>query len=1283
MDKFVRKYALSKTLRFELKPVGETAEKIEDFKNKTIASIVEQDKKRAQDYKKIKKIIDDYHRYFIEQVLEQEILTDGDIQNAFDSYVPFRGSKDNDKKKQYQAIQKNLRTKIAQAFKGQSDKYCLFDAGLLNEKGTGKNRTKGILWLWLKHRLDNKQISQSEFEGAENLIKSFDKFSTYFTGFNQNRENIYSAEEQQTAISYRIVHDNMVKHFNNCLSFQAIQQNHKDLAEQLKDYKGIFTSTAFEGYLGQTGIDGYNEKIGHKSDDINAKGVNQIINEYCQKNSTKDKKIKLSKMAILYKQILSDVEEKFKIDAFENDGQMLETIEQFYLDIKDSLEGIKTCIGQYFTVNNIAKIFLKKDSLTDISQKLCGNWGFINSALEKYADETLKLNKKKKEKWLKQETFSIEEIQKALGSSEEKVEHKTIAQYFADFKVYDKDKEKGKCLIDCIENAYHQAKEILILNELDKDRREPTNGREGGKGFLQVEKIKELLDSIMAVVQFTKPLYLFKGGKAIEVGDKYPDFYDTFDGLYRNISACIGIYNKTRNHVTKKPYSINKFKINFENSTLLDGWDINKETANSGVLLIKDGRYYLGIMRKDATDIFNYMSESEDSEKKQQAKKLLKQQIMANSTDDYYEKMVYKLLPDPSKMLPKVFFADSNKGNYNPPKEILEIREQGAYKKEANNPDAMRQWIDFLKGSIKKHPEWGTYFSFNFSPTAEYTDTSKFYKEVAEQGYNISFDKIKASYIDEKVKTGELYLFEIYNKDFSSYSKGKPNLHTSYWKLLFSPENLNDLVLKLNGQAEIFFRPASLNKNEIPVHKARQAIHNKNQLNPKRQSIFDYDIVKDRRFTKDKFFFHCPITLNFRAASINFRAASIAGRFNEDVNKYLRDNSDINIIGIDRGERHLLYYSVINQKGQIVEQDSFNIVANTYKNNGQDIPVKTDYRTLLDEKEKQRDAARKSWSTIANIKELKSGYLSHIVHKLALLMIKYNAIVALEDLNFGFKRGRIKVEKQVYQKFEKALIDKLNYLVFKNNKAGQPGHYLNAYQLTAPFESFQKLGKQSGFLFYVLSNYTSKIDPVTGFVNLLGAAYESVKKSQEFFRKFDSIVYNNKKDYFEFSFNYENFPPDKSGKKKDWTVCTVGKERYRYNKDNKEYICCDVMEELKRLLKDNNINYKDGESLVNAIANKEDKTFFNSLHFLLGLTLQLRHIYKDGDEEKDFILSPVADKDGNFFDSRKAKENQPQDSDANGAYNIARKGLWVLNKIRETGKPDVISNVKWFDEVQK
>ena len=60
-----------------------------------------------------------------------------------------------------------------------------------------------------------------------------------------------------------------------------------------------------------------------------------------------------------------------------------------------------------------------------------------------------------------------------------------------------------------------------------------------------------------------------------------------------------------------------------------------------------------------------------------------------------------------------------------------------------------------------------------------------------------------------------------------------------------------------------------------------------------------HEIVKDRRFSGDKFAFHVPITLNFKAPDI-------ATRFNDKVRDYLRSNSNVNVIGIDRGERNLL-----------------------------------------------------------------------------------------------------------------------------------------------------------------------------------------------------------------------------------------------------------------------------------------------------------------------------------------------------------------------------------------
>ena len=314
-------------------------------------------------------------------------------------------------------------------------------------------------------------------------------------------------------------------------------------------------------------------------------------------------------------------------------------------------------------------------------------------------------------------------------------------------------------------------------------------------------------------------------------------------------------------------------------------------------------------------------------------------------------------------------------------------------------------------------------------------------------------------------------------------------------------------MYKLNGQAEVFYRKASIKSDNVITHKAHQPVNNKNEetTKTKPQSLFEYDIIKDKRFTVDKFQFHVPITMNFKARVLN--------NINTEVNQWIQQTTDIHIIGLDRGERHLLYLTLIDSQGNIKKQFSLNEIVNEYEGK----TYKTDYHKLLDKREGGRDEARKNWKTIETIKELKEGYLSQVIHKISELMVEFNAIVVLEDLNMGFIRGRQKVEKQVYQKFEKMLIDKLNFLVDKKKSATERGGTLQALQLTNKFESFQKIGKQSGFLYYVPAWNTSKMDPVTGFVNLFDTRYENIENARKFFAKFDSISYNTYKNYFEFN----------------------------------------------------------------------------------------------------------------------------------------------------------------------
>ena len=59
MKQFTNLYTLSKTLRFELIPIGKTLEYVQQN------GLLTQDEQRADSYKKVKKIIDEYHKAFI------------------------------------------------------------------------------------------------------------------------------------------------------------------------------------------------------------------------------------------------------------------------------------------------------------------------------------------------------------------------------------------------------------------------------------------------------------------------------------------------------------------------------------------------------------------------------------------------------------------------------------------------------------------------------------------------------------------------------------------------------------------------------------------------------------------------------------------------------------------------------------------------------------------------------------------------------------------------------------------------------------------------------------------------------------------------------------------------------------------------------------------------------------------------------------------------------------------------------------------------------------------
>jgi len=1288
--KFTNLYSLTKTLRFELIPKGKTLENIE--KN----GIISQDERRAGEYKKVKKIMDECHKDFIEEGLEDFSFNENSLQE-YENLAKIT-NKDEKQKKDFENIQSRLRKEIVKTF----DTKRLFGKELIQED-LCKFLEKTDLTEFYKKENTNK-------EECKRLVSNFSKWTTYFKGFNENRKNMYSDEEKSTAIAYRLVNDNLPKFIGNILVFEKTKDKIQDNFGVLKNELGLseglghyFDLNNYNKFLSQSGIDLFNTVIGGRTthDGTKIKGLNEYINLYNQTQTNKNDK--LPKFTPLFKMILSDrTTLSWLPEQFENDNDVLDAINDFYrsiaeeksLDGQTVLEQLKGLLREikpaFF---DLSKIYLRNDTgLTSISKKFLGRWDEIQKAVEAKYEETHPKGKTKsqekydeeKEKHFKRfDSISLKFINECTG--------KNVENYFAELNE-EKDENENiitKSLFDIIADGYNAVEGLLNTKyPADKSLAQDESN---------VKKIKGFLDGIMELLHFTKPLC----GKGNET-DKDEKFYGEFLVLFEKLRTITKLYDKVRNHMTKKSYSTEKVKLNFGNYALCDGWDKNKEQTNTAILLRKGEYFYLAIMNYSEKTIFDNAETPGDGEL-------------------FYEKIDYKFFPDASKMIPKCstqlkdvkkhFQKESNDISisdkfvtpltiskrvydlnnmvYDDTSKQIVIKNnnddkrpklfQSKYLELTKNQkvygEALKDWIDFCKMFLAKYESTAIY-NFKFK-NKTFDSLDKFYRYINTVTYEIRFRNISEKYIHQLVEENKLYLFQLYNKDFSEYSKGTPNMHTLYWKELFSVENFKNIVYKLNGEAEIFYRKRSINYSDEILKKGHHYEELKDKIKDKKTGKF-YPIIKDRRFAFDKFQFHCPITLNFKASGNEY--------INEDVNDFIKKDGIKHIIGIDRGERHLLYVSVIDLNGNIKEQFSLNEIVNEYDGN----EYKTDYHKLLDNKGDNRTKQRKEWQTIENIKELKNGYLSQVVHKISELMVKYDAIVVLEDLNLSFMRGRQKIEKSVYQQFEKKLIDKLNYLVFKKKNKNEIGGTLNALQLTSKFKSFKDIGKQCGFLFYVAAWNTSKIDPSTGFVNMFDCRYENVDSAKAFFSNFCDIRYNKEKCYFEFIVdNYSKFNSKAIGTRKDWIICTNGERIRTYRNqdknnqwDNERIVLTD---EFKKLFTEHKIDFN--SDLKTKILAQTEKSFFNDILHLFKLTVQMRNSITGTDT--DNMISPVANEDGKFFDSENpiSATTWPENADANGAYNIARKGLILVEKIKNADNLKkinlTITNKEYLQFVQK
>ena len=170
-DDFTRLYPLSKTLRFEAKPIGAT------LKNIIKSGLLDEDEHRAASYVRVKKLIDEYHKVFIDRVLDDGCLT---IENkgkkySLEEYYESYMSKSNDENvsKTFKEIQESLRSVIAKELTDDNAYANLFGKNLIesyNDKDDTKKIIDSDLIQFINTAEPSKLDSMSQDE-AKHLVK--------------------------------------------------------------------------------------------------------------------------------------------------------------------------------------------------------------------------------------------------------------------------------------------------------------------------------------------------------------------------------------------------------------------------------------------------------------------------------------------------------------------------------------------------------------------------------------------------------------------------------------------------------------------------------------------------------------------------------------------------------------------------------------------------------------------------------------------------------------------------------------------------------------------------------------------------------------------------------------------------------------------------------------------------------------------------------------------------------------------------------------------------------
>lgn len=1348
MEHFNNRYQVSKTLKFELDPIKETREKLAEF-SKYFSDVNSLDSeefkdnifKKDKDIKKAKKILQEVLNSIHEQIITTCLSSAETMQIDF---MPYYNAK-LEGNTNIENIEKSLREQLKDCFVNQLrlfnsqissvKKKKQKDGGIKKDKKS-KNEladlVKGLgeddLLIFISAKADKYTTQTLKKEDIEDACKTFKGYWGLMDKFIENRKNYYVFDvEQDTAIATRIVSDILPTFCINAIQYQKEKETYDSIYSYLKSLNitmeiknpmtgemepidtfdtTIFNPHQFSKYLTQECIEEYNKTISKNA---------TLINLY---NQQKGEGKKLKPFVTLHKQIgcketnsakrieiKHDWEKSAK--GTQNENWSLEALLKKIIALADimivpeeanpTIPCIANLINWLENVKSWSGIYVNDKSLNKISSKYLEDWFSLQDLLKQEKSVgSYNPNKELNERFKLNQAVELSPVFNALDKKEFDSIFKT--SIYKDYcKTLDKSLTPSRNIMNML--CYDVKQKIMEYSELKEKVKEILNTQAPHKeGFFQQEDnidiIREYLDCILDVFRFVRTfsvrLNKIKGAPYnMELLQLVSSLLD------KNVADWSGWYDEIRNYLCRLPQDEvknNKLKLNFESSSLLKGWSVGEEQGKLSMIIKKDETYYLCILKKDAKSkkIFD-MDTNQDS-------------IYTNNGTAY--RMTLRNL---------AFRTLVGKGYVS--------KFHISYSKETNEEQAVGRAQQLIRENyLKDYPNLANVIC------KSYDSKSSFQKDVIDvlSDYaQCSYVPIKWDVLLQLAAKCEVYVFKIHSKDYRPHTSGKKDLQTIYFEDVLSGNSLH----QLSANGEIFRREALSKEKKNVVHEKGSILVNKRYKDGKAiktipddiykivhailnnnplpeikgdeeknrilkkniekarklvedgmivKKIARFDITKDARFYEDKYFLHNPIKLNYKAKAYDNKAISYGIAYlneNSKIQELMhREGKVQNFIGIDRGEKNLIYACKIDSNGEIQSCEPYNIV------NG------INYLEKIEERAEERKEAKQSWKQQESIKNLKNGYISHVIHHLLNDAIPYGlsntipSYIVLEKLSREMKRGRQKFEKQIYQKFELALAQKLSLYVNKEAEEGQPGSIQMPLQFVPPVNTFDQIDKKDSFgiMLYTRANYTSITDPLTGWrktIYIANGNNEEIKK--QLTTKFKNFEFDGE----DYVFTYVE-----GNVGQEWKLYSGfhGKslDRFEYNKNTKTYERYDIVEKLNALFEKFDKSQSLLEQMKQGVELKkvdENRTAYESLRKAINMIQQIRNTGSNKGDD-NFLLSPVRNSDGTgiHFDTRKSEDfgnlSHIKDADANGAFNIARKGLimdahykyWVAQ-----GKPTI------------